>query len=151
MKTQTLSIQRRVRLQDLISLANHAPREQWNGLRCHIIPTGKFTATYSDLADRWSVSHSVAYSTIKALVKMGYISIERFEHSTLITILKYEVDHPESKDTLNSNVQVKVDVLPTDTASLFESPHPRPPKSVGKLKPKRVYKRKKKKKHRRHR
>lgn len=87
MKTQNLSPQRAARLQDLISLANHPDREQWQGLRCHLIPRGRFTATYSELALRWGVSASVAYSTIKALVKLGYITTERLDFSTLITIV----------------------------------------------------------------
>lgn len=100
MKTQSITPVRLKRLQDLIELSNHNGREHCHGLRCHHIPRGQFTATYSDLALRWGVSTSVVCSTIKALVKMGYIKTERFAFATLFTILKTETE-PVDKVAVN--------------------------------------------------
>lgn len=95
MKTQSLTPLRQQRLNDLITLSNHDDRQQWHGLRCHHIPRGQFTATYAHLARRWGVSPSVVYATIKALVKLGYITTRRLDFCTLITI----VGSPTPKDT----------------------------------------------------
>lgn len=85
MKT-TLSPIQQERLRDLIELSNHGGRDQWHGLRCHHINNGQFTATYSDIAARWGVKPSAVYSTIKKFVKLGLITVERFERATLFTI-----------------------------------------------------------------
>lgn len=96
MKTQSLSPLRLWRLNDLISLADHGDRQQWHCLRCHLIRRGQFTASYADIARRWGVSTSVVYSTVKALIKMGYVKVERFEFASLFTILPNTPKEPES-------------------------------------------------------
>lgn len=86
MKTLKLSPARESRFRDIISIASHPARDQWHRLECLHVDTGQFTASISDFASRWSVSHSVASATVKELLKAGLLTVQPLVGDTLYTV-----------------------------------------------------------------